>query len=89
MGKVRANVLIENGGDAELARRGMLDPASVRRVDADMVVDRGAVVVLLPQDMAEALGLAPFENRVVTLADDRKVEMPIAGPLRLTVFGDR
>ena len=86
MGEIRASVLIENGGDAELSRRGMLDPGDVRRVDADMVVDTGAVVLLLPQDMVEALGLVPFEKRVVTLADDRKVEMPIAGPLRLTVF---
>ena len=86
MGEIRATVLIENGGDAELSRRGMLDPGDVRRVDADMVVDAGAVVVLLPQDIVEALGLVPFEKRVVTLADDRKVEMPIAGPLRLTVF---
>jgi len=86
MGEIRATVLIENGGDAELSRRGMLDPGDVRRVDAHMVVDTDAVVVLLPQDMVEALGLVPFEKRVVTLADDRKVEMPIAGPLRLTVF---
>ena len=86
MGEIRATVLIENGGDAELSRRGMLDLGDVRRVDADMVVDAGAVVVLLPQDIVEALGLVPFEKRVVTLADDRKVEMPIAGPLRLTVF---
>ena len=86
MGEVRARVLIENGGDAELARRGMLDSASVRHVNADMLVDTGAVVVLLPQDMVEALGVAPLDKRVVTLADDRKVEMPIAGPLRLTIF---
>ena len=86
MGEVRATVLIENGGDAEMARRGILDPATVRRVDADMVVDTGAVVVLLPQDMVEALGVITMDKRIVTLADDRKVEMPIAGPLRLTIF---
>jgi hypothetical protein len=40
----------------------------------------GAVNVLLPQDMVEALGL-------VTLADDRNVEMPFAGPLVFTAVG--
>src|ERR1043165_8452580 len=86
MAEVRASVLIENAEDVGLVRRGMLEVEAVRRVNADMIVDTGAVVVLLPQDMVEALGIEQLEKRVVTLADDRKVEMPIAGPLRLTIF---
>ena len=86
MGEVRASVLLENAEDIGVARRGMLDPTAVRRVNADMLVDTGAVVVLLPQDMVEALGVVTLDKRVVTLADDRKVEMPSAGPLRLTIF---
>jgi hypothetical protein len=79
MGEVRARALVENGGDAALARRGMLDVSAVRRVDVEMVVDTGMVVVL-PQNMVEALGVEQYP------ADDRLLEMPIAGPLRLTVF---
>src|SRR5689334_23425400 len=86
MGEVRATVLIENAEDLGLLRRGIVDADAVRRVNANMIVDTGAVVILLPQDMVEALGVEQLEKRVVTLADDRKVEMPIAGPLRLTIF---
>src|SRR5689334_21129399 len=86
MGEIRENGLSENGEVIGLARRGMIDSNSVSRVYADMVVDTGAVVVILPRDMVEALGITLFEKRVVTLADDRKVEMPIAGPLRMTIF---
>src|SRR5689334_13565787 len=85
MGEGRATVLIENAEDLGLLRRGIVDADAVRRVNANMIVDTGAVVILLPQDMVEALGVEQLEKRVVTLAD-RKVEMPIAGPLRLTIF---
>ena len=87
MGEVRASVLLENGDDRGLARRGALGPDAVRRVEADLLVDTGAVLVLLPQDMVEALGLGAMDKAVVTLANDEKVEMPIAGPLVLTALG--
>ena len=51
-----------------------------------MSVDTGAVLVLLPQDMAEALGLTGIDKAVVTLANDQKVEMVLAGPLVLTAL---
>lgn len=79
--------MLENGDDKSLARRDMLKARDVRRVDADMLVDTGAVLVLLPQDMVEALGLGTMDKAVVTLVNDQKVEMPIAGPLVLTAVG--
>ena len=87
MGEVRASVVLENGGDRELARRGVLNASDVRRVEADLLVDTGAVLVLLPQDMVVALGLAAMDKVVVLLANDQKVEMPMAGPLVLTALG--
>ena len=80
MGEVRTSVVLENGYDASLVRRGMLDRSAVRRVETDVLVDTDAINVLLPKDMVEALGLAP-------LADDRSVEMPFAGPLVFTTVG--
>ncbi|HKS26020.1 MAG TPA: retroviral-like aspartic protease family protein [Thermoanaerobaculia bacterium] len=88
MGAVRASVLLENGGDVELVERGMLPSSSIRRVEADMLVDTGAVVVLLPQDMVEALGLRLGRKVVVVMANDQKTEMTFANGLSLT-FGDR
>jgi predicted aspartyl protease len=87
VGEVRASVVLENGDDRTLARLGTLGPGEVRRVDADVLVDTGAVLVLLPQDMVEALGLGAMDKAVVTLTNDQKVEMAIAGPLVLTALG--
>jgi clan AA aspartic protease len=88
MGAVRASVLLENGDDVALAARGMLDSLSIRHVTADMLVDTGAVVVLLPQDMVEALGLRLGRKVVVVMANDQKIEMRFAQNLSVTV-GDR
>ena len=87
MGEVRALVVLENGDDRGLARRGVIEPDKIRRVETDLLVDTGAVLVRLPQDMVEALGLGAMDKAVVTLANDEKVEMSIAGPLVLTALG--
>ena len=87
MGEVRASVVLENADDRGLARRGVIQPAAIRRVEADVLVDTDAVLVLLPQDMVETLGLEQIDKAVVTLANDQNVEMPRAGPLVVTALG--
>lgn len=87
VGEVRASVVLENGDDRAVARRGLLDPKAVRRLETDLLVDTGAVLVVLPQDMVEALGLVTVDKMVVTLANDEKIEMELAGPLVLTIVG--
>ena len=47
----------------------------------------GAVLMLLPQELVEALGLRRVDKAVVALADDRKVEMDMAGSIGLTILG--
>jgi predicted aspartyl protease len=57
----------------------------VREIEA--VVDTGAVMVLLPQDIVEDLGLQISGRFIVQLADDRKVELPYTEGFHLTVAG--
>lgn len=73
MGEVRTRVILVNQGDVVLAEAGVLKEAP-RRLDIDAVVDTGAVMTLLPQDVVETLGL-PIDGK-------------IAGRLLLTI-GDR
>ena len=80
MDEARTSAVLENGDDAALVRLGLLDPSAARRVEVELLVDTDAMNVLLPQEMVEALGL-------ITLADDRSVEMPFAGPLVFTTVG--
>jgi clan AA aspartic protease len=87
MGEIKARVLLENAADRELVRRGAMPAADLRRVEAELLVDTGAVLVLLPQDMVEALGLEPTGRAIVVLANDQRVELGRAGPLAVSIDG--
>lgn len=71
MGEVRAHVILKNESDAWPQK-------TPRRIEIDALVDTGAVMTLLPQDVVEALGL-PL---------DGNIELPRARFLSLTI-GDR
>jgi clan AA aspartic protease len=88
MGEVRANIVLENQRDRILADAGHLDSSAVRRATLDALVDTGAVMLLLPQDVVEALGLTLDGKIIVTLADDSKIELSRARHLSVAI-GDR
>lgn len=86
MGEVRTRVILVNQSDEVLVNAGHLK--ELRRLEIDAIVDTGAVMTLLPQDLVETLGL-PFDGKlIVTLANDQKVELSRARLLSLTI-GDR
>jgi len=87
MGEVRARLILENQADRVLAEAGHLDISRIRRVELDALVDTGAVMVLVPQDVVEALGLPLDGNIIVTLANEDRVELPRARLLSLTLSG--
>lgn len=89
MGEVRVKITLENDGDVFLCEQGKVSKADVRRIEAEAMVDTGAVMILLPQDMVEALGLKIIDRVIVTLANDQKEEMDVAGTLSLNVFNRR
>jgi len=49
------------------------------------LTDSGAVMLTLPQDLVEALGLREKGKVIVTYADERKEERPIAGIVTVRV----
>lgn len=87
MGEIRVAVRMENDGDLVRYELGQIPRDQVRVAEIEAVVDTGAVMILLPQEMVEQLGLRRFDRSIVALADDRKVEMDRAGTVMLTVAG--
>lgn len=57
-------------------------------IEIDALVDTGAVMTLLPEDLVDSLGLERNGKVVVSLANDQKVELQVAMPLALAI-GDR
>src|SRR6266480_2495052 len=79
MGEVKVKVDLENAVDRQLVRRGQLDEGDVRRLTTRLLVDSGAVRLVLPQDQVEALGLLEIGKIIVRYAHERKEERPVAG----------
>lgn len=88
MGEVKVELEIENFGDRYLAMRGQFNPDQVRSARVEALADSGSMMLMLPQDVVEALGLIEVRKAIVTYADERKEERPVAGVVTVRV-GDR
>ena len=84
MGEIVVSVGLENYVDRSNARSGFRTEP-VRRARVDGVVDTGAVMLVLPRNVVERLGLDPLRTAVVTYADERRDERPVAGPVAIEV----
>jgi len=87
MGEITAKLDLENYDDRVLARTGHISNAAIRGRTVNAVVDTGAVMLMLPQDVVDVLGLLTDRTVIVAYADERKEERPVAGPVRITVAG--
>ena len=85
MGEIVAKVELENPGDRALAQRGYGLESGVRRSSVDTGVDTGAVMLVLPRNVVERLGLETQRTAVVTYADERREERPLAGPVTVRI----
>ncbi len=89
MGDVYVEIALENYDDRLLSERGYLEPNKVRTEKVRVLADSGCTILVLPQDLVERLGLKIKKEKViVTYADERKEERPVAGTLTVRV-GDR
>ena len=88
MGEVVVEVRLENTIDRGMARRGLIKEENVRSITTRAVVDSGAVMLVLPQDQVEELGLDELRKAIVTHADERKEERSVAGAVSVR-FGKR
>jgi predicted aspartyl protease len=51
------------------------------------MVETGAVMNMLPQDVVEHLGVPIKDHAVITLADERREEMPVAAGVTFKLAG--
>ncbi len=87
MGKVREKIELTNYLDEASARAGALDPAAIRRAEVEALVDTGATMLLLPEDVVGRLGARVEGYRKVRYADGRVAEVPWVGGIRMRLRG--
>jgi predicted aspartyl protease len=88
MDEIRVRMNLENESDHYLWTQRKLRRNRVRKAQVDAVVDTGAVMMLLPPELVEKLGLRRWGKVLVRLAHDQKIELEKAGAIHLTI-GDR
>lgn len=89
MGEVRIKVKLSNVADQAAVAAGQLSPDQVRNVEADAMVDTGAVRSCIPAPLLERLGIKPYDQVTVELADGRKNEVGIAEGVRFEIMQRR
>jgi clan AA aspartic protease len=87
MGKVMTKLILENVVDRGNADSGLLSREQVRRVEVEGLVDTGAVMLVLPQNVADALGLPMAERRTATLANGSTCEVGRVTGVRVEILG--
>jgi clan AA aspartic protease len=85
MGSVHVTIDLENTTDAEIAAQGLRPDGSIRRYSVRALVDTGAVLLVLPEDVVDHLGLTRRGKSVVTFADERRAEWESAGPVTVRI----
>ena len=75
MGEVRVTAELSNAIETEMVKKNLLSAQAVSRIACDMLVDTGAVLILLPQEVIEKLRLSEGDKRIVVFAEERKAEL--------------
>ena len=85
MGEIVVEILLENVIDLGIVGRGVGNDSDVRRVQMPAIADTGAMMLALPQDVVDQLGLSTVRTASATYADGRRGVVPVAGPLNITI----
>ncbi len=87
MGEVRVQVLLTNAFDAVRLELGEISEDQVRQCEVDAMVDTGAVATVIPQPVADALGIAIRGKREARYADGRIDLVDVTHPVFIEVMG--
>ena len=88
MGRFSVEIEVVNNEDLVKAKHGLLDPAKVRRIKVQGVVDSGAAYLVLPQSVVDQIGLPIREKKIkVKYADGRRATRSEADQIRLHLQG--
>ena len=89
MGEVVVKVKLTNYGDQVLVRRGQLAPDQIRTLEADAIVDTGAVQLVLPPAIVAKLGLSRLSTQVAQYANGLEKEVDVSEAVEIEILGRR
>lgn len=83
MGFTYADIELISADDLALNRRGFLPEEGIKRIRVSALVDSGAYMLVVNEDIKQQLGLPVLEELTVRLADESEVRAEIVGPVEI------
>ena len=80
MGLVYAEVESANGSDMYLFRQGLLGEEKIKQVTINALVDSGAYMLCINENVKAQLDLLLIEKQFSRLADETLLELEVVGP---------
>ena len=83
MGLIYADITLQNSGDLEMQRRGIMPNEDVRQMNVKALVDTGALTLTINDKIAKQLDLAVQDRVVIELADGTRDKADLVGPVTI------
>lgn len=85
MGEIKVKIELENAADRYWFLEKKIEENEIRSYKLEALVGTGAVMLMLPQDIVENIGLKVTRTVVVSYANEEKEERPVAGPVTIKI----
>jgi len=83
MSLVQTEITLKNSEDKMKAKDGLIRETEIRQITVNALVDTGAWTLVINEETREKLGLDVVGTDSGTLADGKKAEYNVAGPLEV------
>lgn len=88
MGHVFADIELVNSVDLANSKSGIIGNEEVRNHKLNVMVDTGALMMNINENIQEILGLPTVDHRIAQMADGTRMRLPVVGPIEIR-FQDR
>lgn len=82
---IRTQLELLNGDDLALVRRNKLPVEDVRKMNVTALVDCGAMMLAINENICQQLGLMKVEERLAELADGTILNCDVVGPIEVRI----
>ena len=83
MGLIYADIELINSDDLALLRRGYIGEDQVKKIIVKALVDSGAYMLAINENLRYQLGLPQLDQQIAELADGSKIKLDIVVPVDL------
>ncbi len=83
MGLVRTEIELISSVDLILARKGQIKEEEVKRLHVTALVDTGAYMLVINENVKRQLGLEVLGKETALLADGSEKELEVVGPIEI------